>query len=91
MKRLIASRKVKVVALDLPTSWMMAKADQDDFTTRLFDAVNAMILDVLAAAGRKDYIDRRRRQAQDIARAQTEGATGADRKTNGATLGSWRC
>ncbi|RWO46325.1 recombinase family protein [Mesorhizobium sp.] len=73
LKAQIAARKVKVVALDLPTSWMMAKADQDDFTTRLFDAMNAMILDVLAAVGRKDYIDRRRRQAQGIAKAQTEG------------------
>jgi DNA invertase Pin-like site-specific DNA recombinase len=32
-----------------------------------------MTLDVLAAVARKDYEDRRRRQAQGIANAQAEG------------------
>ena len=31
---------------------------------RMFAAVNAMMLDVLAAVARKDYDDRRRRQAE---------------------------
>ena len=73
LKAEIAARKVKIVALDLPTSWTMATTDPDDFTSRLFDAMNAMILDVLAAAARKDYVDRRRRQAQGIAKAREEG------------------
>jgi DNA invertase Pin-like site-specific DNA recombinase len=74
LKAEIATRKVKIVALDLPTSWQMAKVtDADDFTSRLFEAMNAMILDVLAAAARKDYEDRRRRQAQGIAKARTDG------------------
>jgi DNA invertase Pin-like site-specific DNA recombinase len=45
---------VRVVALDLPTSWMMATDRADDFTTRMFEAVNGMMLDVLAAVARKD-------------------------------------
>jgi DNA invertase Pin-like site-specific DNA recombinase len=74
LKAEIAERKVKIVALDLPTSWQMAKpSDPDDFTSRLFEAMNAMILDVLAAAARKDYVDRRRRQAQGIATAKADG------------------
>ncbi|TPI80429.1 recombinase family protein [Mesorhizobium sp. B2-8-9] len=73
LKAEIAARKVKIVALDLPTSWMMAQANPDDFTSRLFEAMNAMILDVLAAAARKDYVDRRRRQAQGIATAKADG------------------
>lgn len=37
-------------------------------------AVNGMLLDMLAAIARKDYTDRRRRQAEGIAKAKTEGA-----------------
>jgi hypothetical protein len=36
-------------------------------------AVNAMMLDMLAAVARKDYEDRRRRQAQGQAKAKAEG------------------
>ena len=66
------SKQVRVVALDLPTSWMLANVG-DDFTARMFAAVNAMMLDVLAAVARKDYEDRRRRQAQGQAKAKSEG------------------
>ena len=66
------ARQVRVVALDLPTSWMLA-APADEFTGRMFGAVNSMMLDVLAAVARKDYDDRRRRQAQGQSKAKTEG------------------
>ena len=67
------ARQVRVVALDLPTSWQLA-APGDEFTARMFAALNAMMLDMLAAVARKDYDDRRRRQAQGIAKAKTAGA-----------------
>lgn len=73
LKSEIQQRRVKVVALDLPTSWMMATADKDDIQSRMLDAINGMMLDMLAAIARKDYEDRRRRQAQGIAKAKTEG------------------
>ncbi|MCJ2053702.1 recombinase family protein [Methylobacterium sp. J-070] len=73
LKTEISSRRVRVVALDLPTSWAMASPDPDDFTARMFEALNGMMLDMLAAVARKDYEDRRRRQAQGIAKAKTEG------------------
>src|SRR5919206_5313744 len=73
LKSELAARKVRVVALDLPTSWMMAKANGDEFTTRMFDALNAMMLDMLAAVARKDYEDRRHRQSQGQAKAKAEG------------------
>lgn len=66
------AKQVRVVALDLPTSWMLAGA-ADDFTNRMFAAVNGMMMDVLAAVARKDYDDRRRRQAQGQAKAKAEG------------------
>src|SRR5215211_7560932 len=69
----LTSRRVRVVALDLPTSWMMATTIGDEFTGRMFEAINGMLLDMLAAVARKDYDDRRRRQAQGQAKAKAEG------------------
>jgi DNA invertase Pin-like site-specific DNA recombinase len=66
------AKQIRVVALDLPTSWQTATA-ADEFTARMFDAINAMLLDMLAAVARKDYDDRRRRQSQGIARAKAAG------------------
>jgi hypothetical protein len=48
----------------------MATAKADDFTARMFDAINGMMRDVLAAVARKDYEDRRRRQAEGQAKAK---------------------
>src|ERR671913_274797 len=73
LKAELAARHVRVVALDLPTSWMMARSNADDFTARMFDAINGMMLDMLAAVARKDYEDRRRRQAQGQANARAKG------------------
>jgi DNA invertase Pin-like site-specific DNA recombinase len=52
---------------------MMATANADEFTSRMFEAINSMLLDMLAAVARKDYDDRRRRQAQGQAKAKAEG------------------
>ncbi len=49
----IDTKQVRIVALDLPTSWNLA-APADEFTGRMFAAVNNMMLDVLAAVARKD-------------------------------------
>src|SRR6476661_8586021 len=68
----LQARQIRVVALDLPISWTMAKTD-DAFTRRMFEALNAMMLDMLAAIARKDYDDRRRRQFQGQARAKAAG------------------
>ncbi|NMA98364.1 MAG: recombinase family protein [Phyllobacteriaceae bacterium] len=64
---------VRVVALDLPTSWRHAANVDDDFTARMSEAINGMLLDMLAAIARKDYDDRRRRQAQGIEKAKAHG------------------
>jgi DNA invertase Pin-like site-specific DNA recombinase len=73
LKAELTARRVRVVALDLPTSWTMVTGNGDDFTARMFDAINGMLLDMLAAVARKDYDDRRRRQAQGQAKAMAEG------------------
>jgi DNA invertase Pin-like site-specific DNA recombinase len=72
LKRELQARKVRVVALDLPTSWMMTTAT-DEMTARMLDALNGMMLDMLAAIARKDYTDRRRRQQQGIEKLKAEG------------------
>ncbi len=90
---------LRVVALDLPTSWQLAVSGSDEFTSRMSQAINGMLLDMLAAIARKDYEDRRRRQAQGIARAKGENKYAGrpeDTKRNAAILDllrsgkSWR-
>lgn len=73
LKNEIRNRQIRVVALDLPTSWSMASNDADGTTARIFDAINNMMLDVIAAISRKDYEDRRRRQKQGIEKAKEKG------------------
>jgi DNA invertase Pin-like site-specific DNA recombinase len=73
LKAELSLRRVRVVALDLPTSWTLASPHADEFTSRMFDAINGMMLDMLAAVARKDYLDRRRRQEQGQAKAKAEG------------------
>ncbi len=89
LKTEIRSRQVKVVALDLPTSWMMLSPTADEFTQRMFEAVNSMMLDMIAAIARKDYDDRRRRQAQGIVKAKADGryrGRPEDRERNAAIV-----
>ena len=73
LKQHLAAKRIRVVALDLPTSWGGAGVNLDETTQALLDAVNRMLLDVLAVVARKDYTDRRRRQDQGIAKAKQEG------------------
>jgi len=73
LKEEIRRRRIKIVSLDLPTSWKMVAGDEDEFNARMLEAVNGMMLDMIAAIARKDYDDRRRRQAQGIAKAKSDG------------------
>ncbi|STD30723.1 Putative transposon Tn552 DNA-invertase bin3 [Edwardsiella tarda] len=71
LRTLIESKGIRVVSLDLPTSHQLLNI-KDEFTTRMFEAMNSMMLDMLAAISRKDYDDRRRRQRQGIEKAKRE-------------------
>lgn len=73
LRAAIEAKGIRIVAMDLPTSWVMAQAG-DEFSRRMFDAINGMMLDMLAAVARKDYTDRRRRQDEGIAKAKDAGA-----------------
>lgn len=72
LKVALNEKQIKVIALDLPTSWVMA-GPADDFTARMFSAINGMMLDMLAAIARKDYTTRRERAAQGVQKAKTAG------------------
>lgn len=68
------AKGLRIVALDLPTSHAaMKQTSGDDLTARMLDAINRMMLDMMAAIARKDYEQRRERQAQGIAKAKQAG------------------
>lgn len=64
----IKSKGMKIVALDLPTSHQLLDGlnAEDEFTGRILDAINELLLDILAATANKDYTQRRERQRQGI-------------------------
>jgi len=70
----IEAKGLRVVAVDLPTSHQgMKDTSGDEFTTRMLDAINSMMIDMMAAIARKDYDQRKERQAQGIAKAKAQG------------------
>ncbi len=79
LKAELTARRMRVVALDLPTSWMMATNAGDEFTVRMFEAINGMLLDMLA----------RRRQKVAIrgARKMRSATTGSPACSQLASLG----
>ena len=72
LKSVISEKGIKIVSLDLPTSHRLIDS-ADEFTGRMLSAINSMLLDMLAAVARKDYEDRRRRQAQVVQKAKQQG------------------
>lgn len=75
LKAEIKQAGVLIVSIDLPTSYqiMEKRDDQDQFTLSMLNAINSMLLDMLAAIARKDYEQRRERQAQGIEKAKLIG------------------
>lgn len=74
LKGIIDSKGVHIVALDLPTTHqaMSAKAG-DEFTNRMLGAISSLMVEMMAAIARKDYEQRRERQAQGIEKAKADG------------------
>ena len=81
LKRMLSEKKLAVVSKELPTSYMALKLESStEFMSSVLQAINSMMLDMLAAIARKDYEDRRSRQMQGIARAKAEGKYSGRRK-----------
>jgi DNA invertase Pin-like site-specific DNA recombinase len=74
LKAAIDSKGLRIVALDLPTSHQgMQDTKDDEFTGRMLGAINSMLVEMMAAIARKDYEQRRERQAQGIEKAKAAG------------------
>ena len=74
LKEMLHEKELKVISLDLPTSHIAFSPQiTDEFTRSMIKAINGMMMDMLAAIARKDYQDRRRRQAEGIKKAKEEG------------------
>lgn len=74
LKATIDSKGLRIVALDLPTSHQgMQDTEGDEFTGRMLGAINSMLVEMMAAIARKDYEQRRERQAQGIKKAKAAG------------------
>ena len=81
LKRMLSEKKLAVVSKELPTSYMALQAESStEFMSSVLQAINSMMLDMLAAIARKDYEDRRNWQMQGIARAKAEGKYSGRRK-----------
>lgn len=72
LKSTILENQLRVISMDLPTSFTFTKSE-DEFQQWILSAVNAMMLDILAATARKDYLDRKRRQAEGVQKAKLTG------------------
>ena len=74
LKKMLSEKKLSVVSKELPTSYMAFQAEgSTEFMSSILQAINSMLLDMLAAIARKDYEDRRHRQQQSISKARAEG------------------
>ncbi len=75
LNNLIKSKKVRVVSEDLPTSHIALKKikNTEEYTDVILNAINSMLLDILAATARKDYEDRKNKQSQGIEIAKAKG------------------
>lgn len=68
LRNRIAMKKIKIVAVNVPTTHM--QMNNNDFTAAILSAVNTMLIELLATVARRDYEQRRERQAQGIEKAQ---------------------
>lgn len=73
LKRQIGQVGLQVVAVDLPVTHSLLKPPAEGIETWLQKAMAQMLIEFMAAFARKDYEDRRERQAQGIAAAKKAG------------------
>lgn len=72
LKSILMNNRLKVISMDLPTSHNFARSD-DEFQGWVLSAINSMMLDILTATARKDYLDRKKKQAQGVKKAKELG------------------
>ncbi|CEE92769.1 Resolvase (fragment) [Xenorhabdus nematophila str. Anatoliense] len=77
LKKQIEQHELRIVSLDVPTSWQALSdkdlSEFDPITRAVVIAINSMLIDLMAAMSHKDWLSRRQRQKQGIERAHTLG------------------
>ena len=73
LKKIINDKDIRLVAVNVPTTWLHLNPSLQDFDNRMFGAINNMLLDMLAAVARRDYEQRKIRQKQGIEKAKLAG------------------
>lgn len=77
LKKMIEQHELRIVSLDVPTSWLAlsdkAPSKTDPIICAVITASNNMLIDLMAAMSHKDWLSRRQRQRQGIERAHTPG------------------
>ncbi|EJU30411.1 resolvase, N-terminal domain protein [Klebsiella sp. OBRC7] len=77
LKKQIEQHELRIVSLDVPTSWQALSdkdpSQADPITRAVITAINNMLIDLMASMSHKDWLSRRHRQKQGIERAHTLG------------------
>lgn len=77
LKKLIEQHELRIVSLDVLTSWQAlsdkAPSQADPIPRAVISAINNMLIDLMAAMSHKDWLSRRQRQKQGIERAHSLG------------------
>jgi len=78
LKKQIEKHELRIVSLDVPTSWQALSdkdpSQADPITRAVITAINNMLIDLMAAMSHKDWLSRhRQRQKQGIERAHSQG------------------
>ncbi len=70
LKKQIEQHELRIVSLDVPTSWQTLSdkgpSQSDPITRAVITAINNMLIDLMAAMSHKDWLSRRQRQKQGI-------------------------
>lgn len=77
LKCQIQEKKLRIVSLDVPTSFLALDSARalngDSIIEAVLEAINNMLIDLMAAMARKDYLSRQDRQKQGIEIAKQQG------------------
>ncbi|WP_444889320.1 recombinase family protein [Microbulbifer sp. DLAB2-AA] len=77
LKSQIQAKKLRIVSLDVPTSYLALDrgrvSNGDQVIEAILEAINNMLIDLMAAMARKDYESRQHRQRQGIEAAKKAG------------------
>jgi len=71
LKRELEDKGIRIVSIDCPTSFAFLTPNKA--LDGVMNAINGMMIDILATFAHKDHEDRRRRQAEGILIAKAEG------------------